>query len=246
MAFQRAQRKYRWHMVTIPSQFNGPPHSGNGGWVCGLLAEEWSRRHGAEVVTSTLRQPPPLDTTLTWEEADGELRLLTTGGAIVASATAGSFTDDPPAVVTRAEADGGHDAYPGFQSHPFDTCFTCGTQRQPGDGLRVFAGPIGDGRSAAPWHVHEAFADETGHVSVPIAWAGLDCPGAWAAGFGESPWLLGRMTAEVLRVPEADETLLATGWLRGTDGRKKFTSTGLYTEGGDLVGRSEQIWISVS
>jgi hypothetical protein len=242
----KATRQYLGDMVTIPSQFNGPPRSGNGGWVCGLLAEEWSRRHGPGVVTSTLRQPPPLDTTLTWEEADGELRLLTAGGAVIATAIPGSFTDDPPPAVTRAEADAGHDAYPGYEFHPYDTCFTCGTHREPGDGLRLFAGPIGEGRSAAPWHVHEAFADDSGHVSVPVTWAGLDCPGAWAAGFGEQPWLLGRMTAQVNRVPEADETLLATGWRRGKDGRKQFTSTALYTEDGDLVGRSEQIWLAVS
>ena len=57
-------------MVTIPAQFNGPLRSGNGGWVCGLLADEWARRHGPTVVTSRLLQPPPLDTTLTWEEDD--------------------------------------------------------------------------------------------------------------------------------------------------------------------------------
>jgi hypothetical protein len=54
------------------------------------------------------------------------------------------------------------------------------------------------------------------------------------------------MTADVLRLPERDETLLATGWLRSEEGRKKFTSTALYTEDGTLVGRSEQIWISSS
>ena len=236
----------------IPAQFNGPLKSGNGGWVCGLLAEEWVRRHEADplgsTVTSTLLQPPPLETTLTWEEDDAaaELRLLTAGGAVIGTATPGVFTDDPPPIVSPADAAAGAAAYPGYTHHPFDHCFTCGTRREPGDGLCLFTGPIGEGRSAAPWHVHEAFADETGHVSVPIAWAGLDCPGAWAAGFGETPWLLGRMTAEVIRLPEANETLLATGWLRNKDGRKQFTSTALYTEDGSLVGRSEQIWIAVS
>jgi hypothetical protein len=235
-------------MVTIPARFNGPLKSGNGGWVCGLLADEWVRRHGPTVVTSTLLQPPPLDTTLTWEEDDeaGELRLLTAGGAIIGTARPSEFTDDPPPVVSTAQAKAGAATYPGFTHHPFDHCFTCGTARDPGDGLRIFSGPIGEGRSAAPWDVHEVFADETGHVSTPIAWAGLDCPGAWAAGFGESPWLLGRMTADVIRLPEAHETLLATGWSRAKDGRKQFTSTALYTEDGILVGRSEQVWISVS
>jgi hypothetical protein len=233
-------------MVTIPAQFNGPPTSGNGGWVCGLLAEEWSHRFGPGVVTSTLRQPPPLDTPLTWEEADGrELHLLTAGGAIIGTAVSGTFADGPAPVVTAADAAAGYDAYPGHEHHPFERCFTCGPARAEGDGLRLFTGPIDENRSAAPWDVHESFAGENGAVPHPIAWAALDCPGGWTAGFPEDVLLLGRMTAEVMRPPTAGESLLATGWLRQQDGRKRHTSTALYTEGGDLVGRSEQIWLTV-
>ena len=43
----------------------------------------------------------------------------------------------------------------------------------------------------------------------------------------------------------AMSTLLATGWQRSRDGRKRLTSTALYTDDGDLVGRSEQVWIAV-
>jgi hypothetical protein len=233
-------------MVTIPSQFNGPPRSGNGGWVCGLLADEWTRRHGPGVVTSTLLQPPPLDTTLTWEEADDELRLLTTGGAVIGTAIAGAFTDDPPPPITADEADAGLRAYPSPDQHPFNRCFTCGNAREPGDGLCLFTGPIGGDRSAGTWHVHESFAEEDGQVSVPVAWAGLDCPGAWSAGFGIEVQLLGRMTAEVVQRPTPGEALLATGSLRSREGRKRFTSAALRTRDGVLVGRSEQIWIAIS
>jgi hypothetical protein len=235
-------------MVTIPAQFNGPLRSGNGGWVCGLLADEWARRHGPAVVTSTLLQPPPLDTTLTWEEDDeaGELRLLTAGGAVIGTCTPGQFADDPPPRVSPDDAAAGSAAYPGYDHHPFDHCFTCGTAREPGDGLRIFSGPITDDRTAAPWDVHPAFADEDGLIPTPVTWAGLDCPGGWAAGFPDETILLGRLTAEILRQPQPGETLLATGWRRATDGRKRMTSTALYTDDGSLVGRSEQIWIAVS
>lgn len=234
-------------MVTIPAQFNGPLRSGNGGWVCGLLADEWARRHGPAVVTSTLLQPPPLDTTLTWEEDDeaAELRLLTAGGAVIGTATRGSFVDDAPPVVSRADAEAGAEAYPGYTNHPFDHCFTCGTARDPGDGLRIFSGPIGGDRTAAPWDVHPAFADDDGLIPNPVVWAGLDCPGGWAAGFPDDVLLLGRLTAEVFRPPAPGESLLATGWQRARDGRKRLTSTALYTDEGSLVGRSEQVWIVV-
>ena len=58
--------------------------------------------------------------------------------------------------------------------------------------------------------------------------------------------LLGRLTAEVMRPPVPGETLLATGWRRSVDGRKRLTSTALYADDGSLVGRSEQVWITVS
>ena len=41
--------------ITIDPRFCGPPNSGNGGFVCGLVAEHIGR--SAEV---TLRAPPPL------------------------------------------------------------------------------------------------------------------------------------------------------------------------------------------
>jgi hypothetical protein len=233
-------------MVTVPAQFNGPPTSGNGGWVCGLLAEEWGRRFGPGVVTSTLLQPPPLDTTLTWEqEADDELHLLTAGGAVIGTAVAGSFVDEPAPPVTPDEAAAGAAAFPGHDHHPFDRCFTCGTARGDGDGLRIFTGPIDGSRSAAPWIIHESFGDDDGCVSTPVSWAGLDCPGGWTAGFPDTVLLLGRMTAEVVRRPTAGETLLATGWLRREEGRKRHTSTALYSTDGELVGHSEQIWFAV-
>jgi hypothetical protein len=57
--------------------------------------------------------------------------------------------------------------------------------------------------------------------------------------------VLGRMTAEVVRAPRAGEALVAVGELAERSGRKFLTSTGLYTEAGDLLGRSEQIWIEI-
>ena len=45
--------------MTIARRFRGPPNSGNGGYVCGMLARYISG--AAEVV---LRAPPPLETEL--------------------------------------------------------------------------------------------------------------------------------------------------------------------------------------
>lgn len=236
-------------MVTIPAQFNGPLHSGNGGYVAGLIAQELGV---AGPVTSTLRTPPPLDTPLSWEHDDQhespQVRLITAGGAVVGSATSGAFTRGAPACPTTDDAAAGLAHYPGFAHHPFDHCFTCGTARTDGDGLRLFTGPIDTAHTdltAGPWTPHQAFAEDGGALGTPVTWAALDCPGGWAADFTKQTMVLGRMTAEVVRHPLAGEPCLAVGHLDTRDGRKFCTDTALYAEGGELLGRSEQTWISV-
>lgn len=231
-------------MVTIPAQFNGPDRSGNGGYVAGMLAAELGT---AKPVTSTLKLPPPLDVPLSWEQADHEVRLLTAGGALVGSASPGQFARDVPACPSPEQAAAGLASYPGFTHHPFDHCFTCGTQRADGDGLRLFTGPVGEGTglTAGTWSPHPAFAGPGGSIGVPVMWAALDCPGGWAADFTRHPIVLGRMTAEVRRRAAPGEPCLSTGVLHAQEDRKFLTGTALYAEGGELLGRAEQIWILI-
>lgn len=228
-------------MVTIAKRFNGPPNSGNGGYVSGLIAE--ALRHDGPVQT-TLNTPPPLETPLSWERDLDTLRLVTHGGAVVGQAQPGSFDRQPPRFTTDTEVEKGRAAYRGFVSHPFDTCFTCGTRRAEGDGLRIFSGPVEPGLTAAPWDAHESLADDDG-IGVPIAWAALDCPGGWAADFSMRPMLLGTMTAEVSAVPRPGRRYHATGAFHHRHGRKFSTGTALYTADGDLIGRAEQVWIQI-
>lgn len=233
-------------MVTIPGQFNGPADSGNGGWVCGLVAEEWQRVHGVGPVEATLHQPPPLASTLAWEHDAGDLRLVSAGGALIATARAGVLAPGDPPHVTAAEAERGRASYAGFDHHPFERCFTCGPRREEGDGLRLFAGPIADGVVATPWQAHPAFDTGDGAISTPVAWAAIDCTGGLAAGFPHPTMVLGRMTGVVRRRPAIGEALIATGWLREIDGRKRHTGTALSTLDGEIVAHSTQVWITVA
>ena len=64
--------------IVIDRQFRGPPNSGNGGYVCGVLAR------GLEgPVTAMIRAPIPLDTPLTFETADDGNRMLGDDGALI-------------------------------------------------------------------------------------------------------------------------------------------------------------------
>lgn len=230
-------------MVTIPSRFNGPTHSGNGGYVSGLIAAQVG---SDRPVTTTLRQPPPLDVALSWETEGETVRLLTAGGALVGEAAPGTFAHDPPTAPTPEQAAAGESAYPGHVGHPFDTCFTCGTARTDGDGLRIFTGPFapGDTTVAATWVPHHAQLDPDGVLPAPVVWAAIDCAGGWTADFTIHPTVLGRMTGQVLRHPEAGEACTVTGRLDAHEGRKFLTSTALHA-GSELLARSEQVWIEI-
>src|SRR5689334_1468235 len=180
--------------LVVAGRFRGPARSGNGGYTCGALAAlappEWPG------VTVRRSQPPPLDVAMTVSRDDG-LLVASYDGREVARAQPADHEPMPVTPVDPGTARTAESAYPGLVSHPFPTCFSCGTGREPGDGLRIFPGPVGDAhledggpplpRVAATWTPHpsvaedfHAYADETPRASLPVTWAALDCVGGWA------------------------------------------------------------------
>ena len=51
-------------------------------------------------------------------------------------------TAEVPVPVTWDEAVAAAEIYGGLENHPFPTCLTCGTKREPEDGLRLFTGAV--------------------------------------------------------------------------------------------------------
>jgi len=78
--------------LRIDRRFHGPPDSGNGGYVAGLVAGAL----GGSDVTVTLHRPPPLDRQLDLRTTDEGAELLD-GEARIASAIAEAFDLDVPA-----------------------------------------------------------------------------------------------------------------------------------------------------
>jgi len=215
--------------VRIAARYNGPPGSGNGGVSCGLLAQHVD----APVVEVTLRRPPPLETDL--RVVDGELY---DGDLLVAAAVAGSVDVEAPGPVRLEQAQRAAAGYAGWAAHPFPTCFSCGTGREPPDGLGLRPGPVDDGLVAAVW------TPETD--ARFLVWAALDCPGGWAVpDLPGRPMVLGRMALEVLAPPAVGEPHVVVGWVLGTDGRKTFCATALYDAAGALLARAQQTWFAV-
>jgi len=240
--------------LTIEPRYNGPPDSGNGGYVAGRLGEALLRSVGEPTVGPgvpwvevTLRQPPPLADTMHLESDDG---LLTARHGQTVIATARLLSEPPdiaeavPAVsvdaARRAEA-----GYLGLDKHPFPTCWVCGPSRLEHDGYDLRPGLLAEGVTACTWTVGTNAADDTGAVGAAAMWAALDCPGAWTALQGETVIVLGRIAVHVGAVPRVGDTCTVMGRLLGHDGRKSFTATTVYGADGAVLARGVATWIQI-
>ena len=217
--------------IVIERRFRGPTESGNGGYTCGLVAGFVDGP--AEV---TLRLPPPLDRPLDVVR-DGDAVRVLDGGTLVAEAKPVTVDVEPLPPPSFEEAE--RAALPeGDLESPFPECFVCGPHRAAGEGLRIFAGPLRDGAVAAHWLPAEPY------TGPEFVWAALDCPGAYACGFGDRGVLvLGRLAARVEALPEAGERCVVVAWPLGDEGRKAYAGTALYGEAGRVLGVARATWI---
>jgi hypothetical protein len=233
--------------LTIDSRFNGPPHSGNGGYVAGLLAgryvEELGELSEYASVQVTLRKPPPLETALSVRPLeDSDVLRLMDGKVLIAEAEAveSDPADATPPIdpVTWDEAVVAVKNYLGVGDHPFLTCFVCGPNHPTG--LHIYPGAV-EGRKqtvAATW-IPEESAPE-------FVWAALDCPSGWSPGdLAARPMVLGRMTARIEALPAVGSRCVVLGRHVRTEGRKSLTCSTLYGPDGEVLAQADAVWIAV-
>jgi hypothetical protein len=239
--------------MTIARRFRGPPNSGNSGYVCGMLA-----RHIESAAEVTLRAPPPLETPLTASaKGDGTWELLD-GATVVAVGR------PLPLEVARLERASFDEAAAAEQNpvvkpheHLLPMCFTCGPERESGDGLRIGPGPLARQAAgvsrvmAATWMPAPNLASD-GFVAPEFLWAALDCPTGYACsydektgGFDRSPILLGRMAARIEARPRPGERCVITAWESGREGRKRVGEAAAFGETGTLLAVARATWIVV-
>lgn len=250
--------------LIVPHRFRGPASSGNGGWASGSLAAlvdhgvPGHRCDSWPAIRVSLRQPPPLDTPMPVTVVDGATT-ATRDGAAVATAVLADTRPVPVGPVPADAAQAASASYPGLASHPFPTCFACGTGREEGGddgGLRIFPGPVGTDptRVAATWTPHPSvaedwheYADRQGlrHAALAVTWAALDCVGGWAGDLAERMMVLASMTAAVDALPVVGEEHVVVGEARGRDGRKTWTAATLYDRDGRVVAAAEHLWVAV-
>ena len=247
--------------IRIAERFRGPPTSGNGGYVTGVVAGlltdqrfDLPDQAAAEV---TLRAPVPLERALQVTRETNVLRVQD-GESLVAEGVLSTLTLDVPeppdwdqALAARPRSAA---LAPGFHPmlraerlgfHPI--CFCCGAELGPTEGLHVYAAPVPERRQvAAAWRCDPSFADADGLLSPAIICTALDCPGqyAWLAE-GTRTGMLGRLTVRIEAPVRADERNLVIGWTLGSEGRKFHAGTALFNQRGQLCAYAKAVWIGV-
>jgi hypothetical protein len=228
--------------VTIASRFHGPEGSGNGGYSCGLAAG-----FVGDHAQVTLHAPPPLERPLAVRDHDGGVQLWDEDTLVADASPWPQAIDAPPAVDLDAAVRVATDPEQ-IPWHPFPSCFVCGPQRAPGDGLRIFPGLVSEGLLAAPWTPGEDLAAGDGSVGAEYLWAALDCPTGWATMLLVPPGtvsVLGRLTGVIHGLPALGTACVVVSRPDGRDGRKAHASAGLYTADGHLLAAAAATWITI-
>jgi hypothetical protein len=229
--------------VVIERRFNGPPNSAHGGYACAVAAQflDWS----AEV---SLKAPPPLGTPMSVRRNGDSVALERDGQVVIAARQAEPEVaiPEPPSL---AEAEAAAAECPWLERHPFPSCFGCGFERPPGDGLFEFPGPVATREAlwAAVWTPHRSLADGDGAVLPIYTFSALDCPsgaGAISATGAEGVFVLGRMTGKVVRAARPDVPHVVAAWPILVDGRKRVGGAAIFRDG-ELCALAESLWIEL-
>jgi hypothetical protein len=169
---------------------------------------------------------------------------------VVAEGRPAGLELEPPEPVSVEEA--GAASRAGLErwsaGHPFRTCVVCGPDRDPGDGFRVFPGPLpgAGGRFAAVW-LPDPWLAEGAEVRQECVWAALDCPtSAPVVNFGDGPaCVLARFAVHIDGAVEPKRPYVVVSWPLEVDGRKRHSGAALFSDDGRLLAVSRALWIEL-
>jgi hypothetical protein len=224
--------------LVVESRFCGVAGLGQGGYLAGLVA---GKRSGPYQID--FRNPIPLDVDLALERTDRGARATHADKVVVEGKVAEPVSRVPEFVPLEAAATA-REAAEADSLEIVSSCFSCGTRP---DTLRVHAGPVGDGRFATPY-TPPAWVAPSGVVEPSFVWAPLDCAAGWCLSWDppRPRAVTGMLTMDVLAdvLPHHDYVIVAD-----SDGpwhtRTRRAWSALYTTHGELVARSESLWIAL-
>lgn len=225
--------------IVIDPRFNGPPDSGNGGYVCGLIA---NAIEGPAVVT--LRKPPPLERELALETPEPGRAVLRDGDTVVGEAVSEPLDLELPDPPSFAEAVEASRHYAGFEAHAFPTCFVCGPGRPLDDGMHIYPGPTAQRPVvAAPWTPDASMPHENNRIRDEILWAALDCTSYFPHYPAQA--VLGRLHARLRREAHIGQRYVVVGWQLGGEGRKLWSGSAVFDADGNACASARATWIQL-
>jgi hypothetical protein len=227
----------------IDLRYEGIPGVSLGGYVAGLAAKEL----GPSVAVTLSKAVPP-GSTVTLERSESQV-LLRLDGEPAATAVRSQLETTAPKAVAPDEAEQASERYPGFNHHFFPNCFTCGPGRAPGDGLRIFPGPV-EGRPvvATLWRPPSLVWRGDRTVALEFLWAALDCPAIW--GFivhggaqADDRAVTGRLELRQHAQVPGDAASIVVGWPIEREGRRIIAGAAIFSESGQLLVEARQTMI---
>jgi hypothetical protein len=233
--------------LSFDRRFRGFESGALGGYAAGAVVA--GRIDGPAEVN--LRSLPPMGRELKLSEQgdDGELALRD-GETLVLEAKPATFELEipPPPDMSEAE-EAQHRLIHEELGHLYPSCFTCGPDREPGDGLRLFMGSGGADADllVAAWTPDQSLAERGDAIPAEMVWAALDCPSIWAVGeFPEGGFnVLARQRVESLGPVPVGEPSVVTAWPIEHDGRKHLTGVAIHDGDGRLLARGESLLVEV-
>ena len=233
--------------LSFGRRFRGFESGALGGYAAGAVVA--GRIDGPAEVN--LRSLPPMGRELqvSAQGDDGGLALLD-GETRVLEAKPAPFELQVPAPPGLAEAkEAGHRLMHDELGHPYPSCFTCGPDREPGDGLRLFMGRASADADllVAAWTPDPSLAESGDAIPTEMVWAALDCPSIWAVGeFPEGGFnVLARQRVEALEPVPVGEPAIVTAWPIEHDGRKHLSGVAIHDADGRLLARGESLLVEV-
>lgn len=219
--------------MRIAAHLNGPPGSGQGGYVAGWMATRLVGA-GADV---WLRAPSPLETDLREVGDDHHLELWDQQ-TLIAEGDAVDVVADPIPFVGLERAREAGRAYPGAETALYNMCYGCGWARD--DGLHIGPGPVADGLVACVY-------EPRGRVAEEWIWAALDCASGWAWPMHEIPLVTGRLTGGLLvdePLDPAGPYVVVAAQLEQV-GRRRISASAMFTAAGHRVAALRGTWLTI-
>jgi hypothetical protein len=233
--------------LIIDARYNGPRGLGNGGYIAGALAAFVPGDAEVRILKGF-----PLATPLAIRHhGDGSVSCHLGDQELGRARSIALDLAVPPSPgLSAARAAAGR-----FRCiHVSDPrgCYVCSPKRAPGDGLRLFCGPLVPAQSVAAavagvWEPEPVCCDGVGRAPPEQVWAALDCPGAYAIAAlapDAGRQLLGTCAA-ALKQPlnERAYYILCSWQLAPPEGRKRFMGVAIHDVAGELKACARQIWI---